>query len=714
MQEQQGFTPEPLEDAFTCSVCLDDLNPALAFPKCLHKICGQCAAQVRGQCPMCRERSEPRHDHTMTTIVQREMNNRRYRCNRCDALVDGADRGTHRCSTEEQRLIERFSEVALGGGVSRDTVAILVRKVMEKNLDGRAAEDALLASILAEADALRAPVVPAAPPAATAVALKQRGGTEAIVYIDFDQFAVGYTTEEIELFLSALLRKIARDGLASNAAKIQMIAFGVPLSFRNERTLHVLNLMQVQTRVVSSKKQEETDRQIERDVGESAARVVVLVSSDQDFNFIARKMTREGKHFVVVHNAAAGSLHENRLSMYSSAAWRHDEIMPGFARTRAAVASSKTPPAQAVAPLPVVPPSLGKIRGFGTITSWKADKNNFLFAFVEMESGERSVFLTANRLRGTAAPSCPGAVEPAARVFVIAGPNPTQQDKLSCIAAFPGSWEVQVGGVLVPISQLAPTQGLENALTKPNLEAKMCSFDPTCNKGLGCTFIHTTSGTAVLPQKQHHLEHGDATITTIRVEGAMIPVSALERTAAFDYFAAHQNASLKWCSHHEKGAPGCTKGPACTFVHRKALQLAAAPLVAPLSPALGSTIRVEGAMIPVSALERTAAFDYFAAHPTADIKWCVHHNRGACAKGRECTFAHRTAQQQRSTTPPQAKITTIRVEGAMIPVSALERTAAFDYFAAHQNASLKWCSHHEKGAPGCTKGPACTFVHRRL
>ena len=62
---------------------------------------------------------------------------------------------------------------------------------------------------------------------------------------------------------------------------------------------------------------------------EHAARVVVLVSSDQAFN-LARKMTREGKHFVVVHGAPAGSMHENRLSMFAAAAWRLTDVLPGF------------------------------------------------------------------------------------------------------------------------------------------------------------------------------------------------------------------------------------------------------------------------------------------------------------------------------------------------------------------------------------------------
>ena len=682
LRHNEGFTPEPLDDEFTCSVCLEDLHPALSFPKCLHKICGQCANQVGGQCPLCRERSEPRPDHTMTTIVQREMDKRQHRCNRCEALVDNAGRANHRCATEEQRLVERFAELALGAGVNRETLTLLVRAAIEENLD----ENTLLATI--QAEALRAAPAPVASPFA------KRATADAFVYIDFNQFGFGYSPPDVERFLSALMEKMIDDKLTAKKMNVKLIAFGVPLSFRDERMLSMLNAMQVQTRLVSVTKQEETIRQIEREALENESRVVVLVSSDEGFNYLARKLGEEGKTVVVVHNKPPGSSYSNRLTMFGSISWRLSDISPGFSRASLGREATACLSAQAVAgpthPKPPIGPSFRStvetspprtsgrsddFFGFGTFTAWRADNGNppFLFTSVNMniDGKQQQVFLTANRVRGPP-PSKAGLVSPTL-VFIIGGPNPKTPERLSCVAAFPASWDVPVGGNLVPLSQLAPTQGLVAALMSRR-EVSECKYLPSCEKGLACRHVHRL-GLAD--------GRGEGGPKPIRIDGAMVPQSHLEPTAAVDVFLADSSASVKWCEYH----PNCQKGASCMYAHYTT----------------GDHMCVEGKVVHHDELEHTTAWEYSRAHPGSIIKWCQH--VPSCRNGERCTYAHKKLPSVTT------ELTAINVEEMLIPLKDLDMTAAIDNFRANRLLVMKWCTHHSKPKPACNKGIHCEFAH---
>ena len=147
---------------------------------------------------------------------------------------------------------------------------------------------------------------------------------DARVYYDFDQVSAHSPTCIEELVIS-ITEKLVRSGRVAAAARIHHIAIGNHSAFRNEVTLRSLTLLQVQVRVVSAKKQEETDRHIERDAEEHSAPVIVLVSSDQDFIHLAKKFVQRGQHFVFVHEAEKGSSHETRLRLYASEVWRLDE-----------------------------------------------------------------------------------------------------------------------------------------------------------------------------------------------------------------------------------------------------------------------------------------------------------------------------------------------------------------------------------------------------
>lgn len=175
-----------------------------------------------------------------------------------------------------------------------------------------------------------APIASIAPvtaiPPTTTQAVTQHGDG-ATMYIDFDQFA-NESVDFVSRLFKAAMRRLVERGFVPFTAKISAIAFGLSHSFGNPNMQHQLNVMNIQMRVVSSRKKEETDRQIERDAmeGRLGYDTIVLVSSDQDFTWCASRLVSKGKTVIVVHNARPGSTHESNLSLYPTEAWHHDEL----------------------------------------------------------------------------------------------------------------------------------------------------------------------------------------------------------------------------------------------------------------------------------------------------------------------------------------------------------------------------------------------------
>ena len=158
-------------------------------------------------------------------------------------------------------------------------------------------------------------------------------------------------------------------------------------------------------------------------------------------------------------------------------------------------------------------------------------------------------------------------VNPATRVFVIAGPNPSQPQHLSCSAAFPESWEAEIiddatTGILEPskvaLSHLAPTLGLARALATPGtVPLNWCKFKLACKKQCACQFAHRRTASAN--------DDGDDDDGVIIVDGERVLASHLERTAAVDCYEADPSAVLTTCDYHLQSR--CAKGSACMFAH---------------------------------------------------------------------------------------------------------------------------------------------------
>lgn len=135
------------------------------------------------------------------------------------------------------------------------------------------------------------------------------------VYWDFDNimFAERF---ELSLFFHCLMHYLLREGYAASKNSVHVKAFGVQHSFQ-EDTVDALRDMQVEIVLCSSKKQEETDRQMERSMRTLESRpgdTIVILSSDKDFGGVAKDLSRNGVTVVIVHCAPQNSSHEAVLS----------------------------------------------------------------------------------------------------------------------------------------------------------------------------------------------------------------------------------------------------------------------------------------------------------------------------------------------------------------------------------------------------------------
>lgn len=141
----------------------------------------------------------------------------------------------------------------------------------------------------------------------------------AYVYWDFDNILFA-ERNDLTLFYQCLMTYLSREGYASNKSAVHVKAFGTQHSFATE-TVDALRDMQVEMVLCSSKKQEETDRQMERSMRSLEGRndcTVVILSSDKDFGSVAKELTRTGVHVVVIHCADESSNHDSMLQMSSS------------------------------------------------------------------------------------------------------------------------------------------------------------------------------------------------------------------------------------------------------------------------------------------------------------------------------------------------------------------------------------------------------------
>jgi hypothetical protein len=156
----------------------------------------------------------------------------------------------------------------------------------------------------------------------------------AYVYWDFDNILFA-DRNDLTLFYSCLMTYLAREGYASNRSAIHVKAFGTQHSFATD-TVDALRDMQVEMVLCSSKKQEETDRQMERSMRALEGRhdsTVVILSSDKDFGSIAKDLTRTGVHVVVVHCAEEASNHDSVLRMSSSESKHIFEVYASVLKT---------------------------------------------------------------------------------------------------------------------------------------------------------------------------------------------------------------------------------------------------------------------------------------------------------------------------------------------------------------------------------------------
>jgi hypothetical protein len=310
----------------------------------------------------------------------------------------------------------------------------------------------------------------------------------ATVCIDFDQFR-GFTASDIATLLSATLHRLETEGLVASVAAARMFAFGVRDSFSDPRVVCQLNLMQVQMRLVSSRKAEETDRQLERFLLEEdrdASSVVVVISSDQDFMAVVKKLHDLGKEVVVVHNAPRGSRHEANLSLYATAAWRHDDLLGG----RAARHEFNPERHRQERPVEIVRSCRGRTG------PCHRNESGSLYTFVTLSSGAApgqatDAYLAASRFRGSEEELS----RPAISVVVFCGVR-TDASKLFCVAAFPESWHVPVdgGASAAVLGSLEVTDGLRVALGVGGARGsvRMCPAPiGRCEKGPSCDKLHS-------------------------------------------------------------------------------------------------------------------------------------------------------------------------------------------------------------------------------
>ena len=131
------------------------------------------------------------------------------------------------------------------------------------------------------------------------------------VFWDFDNVLIP-DRAELLLFFSALTTYLCTEKIATSRNCITAKAFGTQHSLDND-AVDTLRDMQVETVLCSSKKSEETDRQLERSTRALHSKqntTAVILSSDKDFMITAKELARSGVPVVTVHSAEKHSSHE--------------------------------------------------------------------------------------------------------------------------------------------------------------------------------------------------------------------------------------------------------------------------------------------------------------------------------------------------------------------------------------------------------------------
>jgi hypothetical protein len=132
------------------------------------------------------------------------------------------------------------------------------------------------------------------------------------VFWDFDNVLIP-DRAELLLFYSSLTSFLCREKIASSRCCITAKAFGTHHSLDND-AVDTLRDMQVETVLCSSKKSEETDRQLERSTRalhhSKQNDTAVILSSDKDFMILAKELARSGVPVITVHSAQKDSQHE--------------------------------------------------------------------------------------------------------------------------------------------------------------------------------------------------------------------------------------------------------------------------------------------------------------------------------------------------------------------------------------------------------------------
>ncbi|CUG88663.1 Hypothetical protein, putative [Bodo saltans] len=141
------------------------------------------------------------------------------------------------------------------------------------------------------------------------------------IFWDFDQY-FGWTSKDVEQLYHALLDYLIANDAELCKSQIKCVAVGTNFTFQDPAVIQTLQDMDVRCQVVSSMKNEEADRYIERLMsavvkkpGQTTTEVV-LISSDKDFQSVVRTLENESDiRVMVLHNAERGSRHEQLLSL---------------------------------------------------------------------------------------------------------------------------------------------------------------------------------------------------------------------------------------------------------------------------------------------------------------------------------------------------------------------------------------------------------------
>lgn len=155
------------------------------------------------------------------------------------------------------------------------------------------------------------------------------------VFWDFDNVMLTERAD-LHLFYHSLVHFLWREGRASGKNAVYAKAFGLQQSFDDE-IVDALRDIQVEMVLCSSKKQEETDRVMERSMRSVEVRpntTIVVVSSDQDFGSVVKDLGAKGIHMIVVHGAERDSQHERVISMASSQSVQVFEIYASALESR--------------------------------------------------------------------------------------------------------------------------------------------------------------------------------------------------------------------------------------------------------------------------------------------------------------------------------------------------------------------------------------------